>query len=182
MNKKYLILGGGIALILLIGIVLSTLLQQSPAQQRVSPQPSSSLKQDTAAFQQIHQRSPVATITLAPPSNTPQASTKQFYEYYTAAQSNPLADGAYKTNPYLSPEFKQVIGALYKNGNVPVFCPENRRTNIVVGQEVQVNYTTGVLMQEVISEAPPGTKDLYRVMLKNVGGKWLIYDINCITS
>lgn len=178
MNKKYLILGGGIIIIILIGFFLSFSLKQAPSTQQTSPQASSPQSQDTATFQS-NQKSPAVSVTMAPPASTPQDATKQFYMYYLASPSNPLANGAYKTNPYLSQEFKQVIGALYKNGNVPVFCPQNLRDKFTVSQEEQVNYTSGVLMQEVIS-GTSGTKDLYRVMLKNVNGKWLIYDINCI--
>ena len=180
MNKKYLIVGGVIVIFLII-LLVSIFFQKSPSQQTSVSEQTSNLKNQTAAVTSIkNHTSSSPSLTLAPPASTASQAVQQFYTYYFSSPSNPLANGAYKTNPYLSPDFKNVIGALYNNGNTPVFCPENKRTNIVVGQETSVNYTNAILTQEVISAAPPESKDLYRVLVQQINGKWLIYDINCL--
>ncbi|HVA96559.1 MAG TPA: hypothetical protein VND99_02800 [Candidatus Acidoferrales bacterium] len=179
MNKKFLIIGSA-ALVLILIFVIVIFMQQSTVQKQALPKPTTLNRQNPAGIRHSNQTSTVPYITFAPPSDTPQAAVKQFYDYYFASPTNPLANGAYKKNPYLSSDFKQVIGSLYNNGNVPVFCPQNKRKNIIVGQETPVNYTNAILMQEFISEAPPGNKDLYRVQVQEVNNTWLIYDINCI--
>jgi len=65
------------------------------------------------------------------------AQTAQTF-YNSTASVNPLANGAFKTNPYLSDTFKHTIKTGYKNGNTPVFCPENRRPQVTIGKEQQV--------------------------------------------
>ena len=90
-----------------------------------------------------------------------------------------MANGAYKKNEYLAPDFKDEIGALYNNGNAPVFCLQNKRTNIAVGQEEDVYYNNQYLKQEIISDAT-GAKDLYRVVLQQVDNKWLVLDVTCV--
>lgn len=187
MNKKYLIAIGGLAIIFVVFLMVGIFSQQNPQQAQTkqqSPQTSSGENQNPAVFHGATTNTTNNTITpsvtLVPPATTAQGAVKQFYAYYFSSPSNPLANGAYKGNPYLAADFKDVIGSLYHNGNSPVFCTENKRENITVGQETPVNYTDAVLMQEVISEAPPGNKELYRVLVQNVNDTWLIYDINCI--
>ena len=181
MNKKYLI-AGGIIVIFLILLVVLVISQQSSTQQPLVPNPSPAEGQSqTILNQTTHSHNKVVpTATLAPVADTPSDAVKQFYNYYFSSPTNPLANGAYKTNPYLSPDFKQVIGALYNNGDTAVFCPQNKRANITVGKETQLNSTNSLLMQEFISEASPGNKDLYVVLVQEINNKWLIYDINCI--
>jgi hypothetical protein len=178
-NKRYLILFVGVIVlfIIFIGVIF---LQQNPKQTQA---PSTvSQNQVTASIKQTTQHTGVASsVTLAPPSTSPKIAAQQFYVYYFSSPSNPLANGAYKTNPYLSDQFKTVMSAYYKDGNAPVFCPQNRTANIVVGKEESVYYNNDYLMQEVISQALPGNKDLYSLLLQHVNGKWLIFDINCIT-
>jgi hypothetical protein len=181
-NKKYLYIFIGVIIlfIIFVGIVF---LQQNPKEQAPSSsaqqaQVTASIKQPVQTGQNTNGSSP--SVTLAPPSSSPKVAAQQFYVYYFSSLENPLANGAYKTNPYLSPQFKDIIGAAYKNGNVPVFCPQNKTTNIVVDKEESIYYNNGYLMQEVISQAPPGNKDLYSLELQQINGKWLIFDINCI--
>ncbi|SRR6266568_824971 len=178
MNKKYIILfiGGIIIFIIFISIIF---LQQNQSQS--IPTPSSLHNQNPAALQQTDQnKNTIPTAPLAPLANTPKEAARQFYTYYFSTRENPLANGAYKNNPYLSQDFKDVMTSLYNNGNAPVFCPQNKRTNITVGKEQQNYYNNQYITQEVISEAAAGTKDLYRISLENKDGKWLIFDVNCI--
>jgi hypothetical protein len=172
MKKKYLI-AGGIAVVLLIIIVFVIVFQQTSltSQNPAVTSPANQMKTSVKNSRQV---------TLAPPSNTPQEAVKQFYNYYFSSPTNPLANGAFESNPYLAPDFKGLIKAYYNNGNVPVFCLQNKRANVSVGQEVPVNDANEILMEETISEASPGTKDLYTVIVQNVNDKWLIYDIHCL--
>ncbi len=176
-NKKYLILFVGVIVlfIIFIGVIF---LQQTPAQQSSSSTPAAQTQITGSIKQTTQNTSP--SVTLAPPSSSPKIAAQQFYIYYFSSPTNPLAYGAYKTNPYLAPEFKDNMSGAYKNGNVPVFCPQNKAANIVVGKEQSIYYGNSYLMQEVISQAPPGNKDLYTLRMQNVNGKWLVFDINCI--
>lgn len=172
-NQKYIIIIAGVVILLIIFIV-SILIPQASRKQTVSISPSSSGNSEAV------NKAAIPTISLAPLASNAKDATKQFYLYYTSSSKNPLANGAFKTNPYLSSDFKETIADAYKNGNVPLFCTQNIRSNIVVGQEQQVYYNNGYITEEVISEAPPGTKNLYNVLLEQVNGKWMIMDINCL--
>ncbi|HSX09057.1 MAG TPA: hypothetical protein VLF93_02815 [Candidatus Saccharimonadales bacterium] len=175
MNKRYLIIIGVIIIfVIFIGVIF---FQQTPKQSPSSTTPSQtvitgSLKKPTA--------NKFINPTMAPPANTPKLAAQQFYIYFFSQPSNPLANGAFKTNPYLSDDFKQIIAEAYRNGNTPVFCPANETQNVVVGKEQSIYYNNGYLMQEIVSQAPPGNKDLYTMRMQNVNGKWLVFDINCI--
>jgi hypothetical protein len=187
MNKRTIYLMGATIVILLLFVVYLVMQQQTPV-------PKTSIQTNTTANQ--NQSASSGNNTSAgntsgsdTPSQSPDISTaplsaaqtaKEFYNYYFSSANNPLANGAYKTNKYLTQEFKDDIGASYKNGNTPVFCPQNQRNSIIVGKEEQVFYDNGYLTQVVISDASAGNKDLYRVMLQNLTGSWLIWDINCI--
>ena len=173
-NKKYLIwfIGIIVVFILFAGFIFF----QAPKQQ---PTPALQ-EQNSISQQQSRNTTNNSSLTkLPPPASSPKAAALQFYNYYFSTPENPLANGAYKNNPYLSSDFKTVIGGLYANGNAPVFCPQNERKNVVVGKEQSIYYNNSYLEQEVISEAPPGSKDLYTILLENVNGKWLIFDVNC---
>jgi hypothetical protein len=110
---------------------------------------------------------------------SPEQTVDAFYSYFFS-RPNPLANGAYKTNSYLSDSFKADISTLYDNGNKPVFCPQNKRPTIIIGKSQQVYNTYGYITQLVITDAGSGNKDLYRVLVKNQDGLWVIDDINCI--
>jgi len=177
MYKKYLVLI--ICVIIIIGLISFLVFKKS--QQKALPLPSTLQNQNPANLTRTNQKkNSVSTATLKPLSGSPKEVAKQFYTYYFSTVENPLARGQYKTNPYLSEDLKNLLESGYNNGNAPLFCPQNKRSNIVVGKEVQVYYNNQYLREETISEASPGTKDLYTVMLVNNGGKWLIEDVNCI--
>jgi len=170
MNKRYLLLLGGVV-VLLIVFALILVFQQEPQTPRQKVIVVSPNGKTTAQA--------VPTIVLPPLGKTAKEATLQFYTYYTSSPQNPFANGAYKTNPYLAPEFKTVVAA--GNGNLPVFCTQNIRKNVVVDKESTYYYDNGYLTSEVIGEGPSGAKDLFKVTLKNVNGKWFIFDINCVT-
>lgn len=174
MNKKYILLLVGIIVLFLVYIGYIALLQKP--NNTVTP----SAKVNTSqTVNQSHANSQTA-VTFAPLSGSPKEAARQFYMYYIATLTNPLANGAYKTNPYLSQDFKDLLNSSYDNGNKPPFCPQNKRTNIVVGKEAQVYANNQYMTDETISEAPPGTKDLYTILLENNNGTWLVEDVNCI--
>jgi len=179
MNKKYIILFVGVIVIFIIFVVVLVLQQTSqtatPADTTVSQNANS-----TSANRNTSQNIANSSLSPTPQEDAAQLVTREFYTYYFSYKVNPLANGAYKNSPYLSSDFKALIGSQYNNGNDPLFCPQNKRAKIVIGQEQQVPYYTTYLLQEIISEAPPGNQDLYTVLLKNIKGKWLIFDINCI--
>lgn len=170
MQKKYFIVLG-IVLIFLAVFSGMLLYQQSPRapRQKIVVSPNNGSTAPTAA---------VPTLAMPPLGSTAKQATLQFYKFYVNSPRNPFANGAFQTNPYLAPEFKTVVAA--GNGSVPVFCPQNIKRNVVVGQESTYYYDNGYLTSEVISEASPVIKNLYKVTLKNVNGKWLIFDVNCI--
>ena len=180
-NKKYIFLFVGVVALL---IIFALVLFSQQAQPKSSPANTKQSSSGTAANGSYTSGNNSTSSGSSPAPTTQedaaQLVTKQFYTYYFSYKTNPLANGAYKASPYISPDFKGVISALYQNGNLPVFCPANRSDNIVIGQEQQVPYNNTYLLQEVISQAPPGNKDLYRVELENVNGKWLVFDVNCI--
>ncbi|SRR5258708_8401010 len=171
MNKKYLLLFVGVIVIFIIFVVVIFFQQNPPLPQFLSPH-----NQNPVALQEQKQ---APSVSLAPPSSNPKAAAKQFYDYYFSTDNTPLAGGAYKNNPYLSQDFKDTIGDLYNNGNAPVFCSQNKRTNVTVGKEQQMYYNNQYLTIETISDAANG-KALYSISLENVNGKWLIFDVNCI--
>lgn len=168
MQKRYFFVLG--IVLLFIGIFVVILIsQQTPkARQKViTVSPNGQSTAPTAV---------VPTISLPPLGSTAKAATLQFYTYVTSSQ-NPLANGAYKASPYLAPEFKTVVGA--SNGNAPVFCPQNVKRNVIVGQESSYYYNNGYLTSEVISDATT-SKSLFRITLENMNGKWVIFDVNCL--
>lgn len=177
LNKRYIILFLGVFVLFIIFAVV-LFFQQN---QQQSPLRQSSQKNTVITVHGPAQHvASMPTPTLEPPSSSAEETTQLFYTYYFSSAQNPLANGAYKNNPYLSDDFKSVIGSLYNNGNAPVFCSQNKAENIIIGKEQTVYYNNGYLTQETISQAPPSSKDLYRVELIQVNGKWLIFDINCI--
>ena len=176
MNKKYLILFATVIVIFII-FVSVIFFQQNSTESISKPSP---IQNQNPALQHADQQAAVPSVTLAPPASTPEGAARQFYQYYFSSPANPLANGAYKNNPYLSQDFKDNIGALYNNGNAPIFCPQNKSASIIVGDEQQVYYNNQYLRQETISEAPPGSKELYHIILENVYGKWLVFDVTCI--
>ena len=181
MNKKYLIVGIGIVVIFIILFVGAIFSQKPSSQPQAVSKVTSSTNQSPNALYHAtaNTNTTVPTLTLAPLADTPQSAVEQFYHYYFSAPSNPLANGAYKNNPYLAPDFKGLIEAAYDNGNTPVFCTNDEQKNIVVGQEVPVSYNDAIVMSETISEASGG-KDLYTVLVQNINNQWLIYDIHCL--
>jgi hypothetical protein len=183
MQKRLLLIVGGL-IVILIPVIAFFGTQQTSQTANITVKSSNAPNQNTVNTGNNNgSTGGVRNLQTATPTQSPLTAddaAKQFYKYYFAASTNPLANGAYKENKYLSQGFKDVIHDLYKNGDTPVFCAKNQRPNIVVGKDRQVYTDNEYVTQVVISEAPPGTKDLYRIEMENITGEWLVYDINCI--
>ncbi len=171
-NKQAILLFAGVIVFLIIFAVI-LFIQQSQNTNQAQPS-QTAITLHAPGNQEITQPS----VTLVPPSSNAKEATLFFYHYYFDSPLNPLANGGYKNSPYLSDEFKQLLSQV--NGDAEIFCPQNKSQNVTVGQEEQFYNGGSYLTQEVISRTSPNPKDLYRVSLENVGGKWLIFDINCV--
>ena len=174
-RRRYLILFGVVIIIFVLVIFLQTTTREQTT--------NSTSQQNQHAIQTDQKKTVKPTMPLVPVESNPVAAAIQFYQYYFSSPTNPLSNGAYKDNPYLSADFKDTISALYNNGNTPVFCPQNKRAAITVGGEEQIYYDNQYLRQETISDATVSTQSaqqLYRITLKNDNGKWLVFDVTCI--
>jgi hypothetical protein len=187
MNKRIKFLFIGFLIIGTISLLFGVFGSRSAdkpkqAENAVIPPPDNDTQTRTAqngiaptVTQPVIYETPIPTIDNVSPENTAVA----FYRYFSSS-ANPLANGAFQKNPYLTDDFKSIIADLYHNGNIPVFCPQNQKANVTVGKTQQVYNSYGYLTQVIISETTPEVKDLYRVMLKDKDGHWQIDDINCI--
>ena len=182
MNRKQLLILfiGAVIFIIIFTVILffqQSNQQTSPQQTttQATQQTNETASQTTTGESRTYQPQTTATITQQP--LTAAETAKVFY--YSLLNTNSLAGGGYKTNNYLSSDFKEVVEKLYNNGDTPVFCAQNKRSTITIGKEQQVFYNEGYLTQVVISDASSG-QDLYRVLLQGNGDKWYIFDVNCI--
>src|SRR6185437_6030963 len=103
MKKKYIIILGVVAILLIVGI--SMIFAQKNAS-TVGQEATVSSQQKTA-----NNTKPVPTLSLPPLTGTAKDATAQFYKYYTSTPQNPLAAGAFNANPYLTSEFKDSIAS-----------------------------------------------------------------------
>lgn len=159
---------GGIifVVVLLVFVFIRIYLEQQ------RPTPNSLQSQNPAHLSQQKITITAAPTISATPVGTAKEVTKEFYQFYFSS-GNPLANGGYKTNTFLSPSLKNIMASQYNNGNTPLFCPQNKRAEVTVGKEKQTQ--TG--LQETISSS---SKDLYKVSLVNDKGKWLIDGVTCV--
>ncbi|MGH7203642.1 MAG: hypothetical protein ACREHC_04330 [Candidatus Levyibacteriota bacterium] len=188
-KQMFLILGGAVALLIVFSLTLA--FQQNSQQPStkitaagVTPGQSDS-NQANGSGGSGNQNSDSTPSTNGPTAtpipeqvNTSAVSTTQTF-YDSFAKGNPLANGAFKTNQYLSDNFKNIINISYKNGNKPVFCAVNHKPQVTVGKEQQLYYDNGYITEETISDAVTG-RDLYLVMLQSNNDQWHIFDISCL--
>lgn len=187
MQKKYLIIFFGV-IVLMIPVMLFTIFAQSSSQkttlQNTAYVPSGTVSQyDTGQRGSSPQGQAVPTVlpTATEGVFSPEVVTQKFYMEHLSSDTNPLSNGRYKNDVYISGPFKEVISDLYDNGNTTVFCMKNRTKDFVVGKLQSVyNKTNGYLSQVIISQNVPNGKDLYRVMLMQENNKWLVFDVNCV--
>ena len=184
MVKRYIVLF--VAGILLLFVVAGFLLFQTQA----SPTPQSYLVPtgtSPTSYQPVYTGNtnsntdrtefPVVSQVVA---QTPQAVSLAFYNWYISSPESPIATGSYKTNNYLSVQFKNQIASLSqnRNGYDPVLCDKNKSTNVKVGDPIY--NSLGEQAKVVVSANVPNGKDLYRFVLNYSRGQWFISDIICI--
>ena len=178
MNKKYLLLLIGV--IVFFGIFIAFLVSQR-TQNKANNQSASIHNNNSSVVQPINKNdSSSLQGKLKPLSGSAQEAAQQFYMYYFATPENPLAVGNFKTNPYLSEYFKENILTGFDNGNIPIFCPQNKNSDVTFGKTVQVYEGKQYMTLVTVSEAPAGTRDLYTITLSNNNGHWLVEDVNCL--
>lgn len=184
LNRKQLIyLFVGTVGVLLIFVVYLVLQQSSQRQAtkvtvEVTPAPTTTTSAGTAidGGRQIGQ---AAAKPTAVPQQTMNAAQTAIAFYNATLRSNPLANGGYKNSPYLTADFKDLIGSSYNNGNKSVFCQQNRRPQVSVGREVQKYYDQGYQTQEVLVD-PSNGQELYIVVLENNNNVWQVFDVTCL--
>jgi hypothetical protein len=120
----------------------------------------------------------VSPSTTATQQLSPDEVAAKFYTWYLAYPTNAYSSGAYKTSPYLTPKFIGVISTFtpYDGIHDPIFCTSNKKSNFIVNQGTPAPQgKINVYLQENL----PNGQNLYRVVLKNIAGAWLIDDIIC---
>jgi len=175
-NKKYILLFAGVVIFVIIFAIV-VFFTSGGKTNTITPS-SESTGQSTPANNM--QNGTSSSVTLPPLAANASDAAKQFYTYYFSSSTNPLANGAYKSNPYISQIFKNIIATAYDNGNVPIFCSQDKTANVSISSEQQVPYGNETLTEVIISEVSPQKKDLDDVLLENTTDKWQIVDINCI--
>jgi hypothetical protein len=178
MNKRYLALAI-FGVVLLALIVLNVLLPKSSQKQTeiISKNANTSSLPTTTSDNATNEEQ------ISQPAQkqqaTPEETAEKFYRWYLSYPSTPLNSGEYKTSPYLSASFKNIIAGFgtYDGKHDPVFCTQNKRSYFSVQPAItNPNGKVGV----VLKESSPEGKNLYRFVLQNVDGQWLITDIICM--
>lgn len=179
MNKKYLLLIGGIFIISVFIIFLFTM--SSPQKQAPgtsyspSVSPSSSIAQASVFISQPQ----AIQATTAPENLTPDEVARKFYSWYiTYPGTSALSKGAYNNSIYLTDKFKKIISRMapYDDDKDPVFCTHNKLTKFTVLPAT----TTPDGRQSVIIQSVPEGKKLHKIKLVNINNRWLVDDTVCM--
>ena len=175
MKKEYLyLLVTGISLIVIFVILLFIQNTNEKKAEQESQQPTVSSGQPST------DNSPSTNNSLEPAATTPDGVAKEFYSWYFSRPTNPLANGGFSKNMYLSDDFKDLLKESYKNGNDPVFCSDDSGSGAMVG-DITYNETRQALVK--ISAGNAGGRIQYDVFrMSQIDGKWLIDDIHCSSS
>jgi hypothetical protein len=185
-KKRYLyILVFGIALVI---IVIIFVILQNSSPKAASTVDQSPQKQSSSSQTELpNNQSPTNVLTYQnQPSQTssqpatPEDVTSKFYSWYLSYSGNPYASGAYKASTYLTPTFKKVISSFgtYDGKHDPIVCTVSKKNNFLVKPATSPDISGNVSV--VVSENIPNGRDLYRAVLQNLNGKWLIDDFICI--
>jgi hypothetical protein len=188
MNKKYLyIFLFGIGFLSLVTIVLFF---QSPPQSAVKDHPlpttsSSNVQNNTfpstdTSSQSRGSRSFDEVNNSSGSQLSAEDVTKKFYVWYFSSQSDPITSGTYKRSNYLSDSFKENIAGMINPKDLsydPIFCSKNKTSDMSVDQ---VRYLSGNTKAQIIVKRNSDGKDIYRFLLEQYGGHWVIYDIICL--
>ncbi len=174
-KKQYTLLAatGGLLLVI-FGILLFM-------QSSINNKESKELQQSSGNSEKpFDNSSNVGQPSQGPTSISPDGVAKEFYAWYFSRPANPLANGGFSNNMYLSNDFKDLLRESYKNGNDPVFCSDDSGSGSMVG-DVTYNEIGQPLVK--ISAGNVGGRAQYDVFrMAQIGGKWLIDDIHCGSS
>ena len=104
-----------------------------------------------------------------------QQVVRDFYSWYLSYDGNPLADHAYRSSRYLSPDMVAFLDGFTQDGMTydPVLCAQDKPTDINVsppqlsGSRATVEVSTNFEGHE------------FTVELMQANGDWLIDQVNC---
>jgi hypothetical protein len=125
------------------------------------------------------------TASAQSPATSPEGVVQAFYNWYLGYKGNPLATRAYRTSPYLTPDFVQRIdNALIslKPGIPadPFICAQNPPTSITAGTaSISGDRATVVVQAHYSGSSAPNNLP---VSLVRVNGQWKIDDVKCPTN
>jgi hypothetical protein len=176
MNKKYIVLGLGGVVIIVVGVYLWTL--QSPRQQGNTQAVATSPSPIAPGYSGTTQAGKNNTTIIAA---SPEDTTKSFYTWYLGSAQNPISTGSYKTSPYLTDHFKSNIDGFAQNYNPqydPIFCTVNQTQSYNISKAISSDNQTKVTVQ-ITDKNVDAPKPLYNVILVQVNGVWKIDDIMC---
>lgn len=123
------------------------------------------------------------------PDLNPETTIKSFYGWYIAYPGNPLVEGVYRTNEYLTSDFIQSVDEFLTtpdSGNYdPFLCAKDKpdKFNVEDGDISANQKSAVVIVQEVWNYGTKheATQDL-KVRLERANGNWKIKNIDCLGS
>ncbi len=170
--------------ILLVFIVYLLVFNQTTSSKTPTSQQSTDNQTDSSgALPQSSSENDQPTQSQTNSQLTPTDVAKKFYTWYFSYPKDPLTSRAYKSSPLLTDSFKEIITSQVDssspndpNYDDPVFCKVNKTRNFTVGQETYItNDKTNVMIQNT-----QDGRNIYKVVLVNSNGQWLISDIICV--
>ena len=119
---------------------------------------------------------------------TPGQAVQAFYGWYiwyAREVGSPLADGAYRSSEYLTPQLIQrvdgIIASFDKGGYDPFLCTQDIPGKFTIGQVDITGETASVELNEIWN---PGTEyetvSHALVKLRQIDERWLINDVLCV--
>ena len=121
----------------------------------------------------------------APAATMPEQAVEGFYGWYleyvgvqgSGQMRNPLADGAYRSSPYLTPgaiqKVDRIVASFDKGGYDPFLCAQDVPASYALDQVV----VSGEEASVVVHTSFEG--HTFTVELQQVGGRWAISDVLC---
>lgn len=181
MNRKYLLfIIVGIFLICIIAISFYFKKQSSS---EVIQEFRSALPTPNAQKNPLGNAQNVTPTLEVSPEMSPSDVAKMFYAWYIAYPKNVLQSGAYKTNPYITDEFKQLMTgfAIGRQDNIydPIFCTANKTKNFAVAEPIYMQSDTQATVN-ITKTNGDTVQNLYHVVLKHISTGWKIDDVICI--
>lgn len=173
MDKKQLLIFGGILIFLLILFFVFVNIHNQSQEALVDNPDQQSSSQNTKQTSSDPNQSSSGQILM------PEQVVRNFYDWYIN-QPNPLKSGAYKTRTDLTSDYKEQIEYVIsvRPNSDPLICAENKEINIKIGAATYTN--SGSKAVVIVHENTPEGRELHSFRLNNSSGKWIIEDVNCI--